>query len=253
MGETGPCGPCSEVHIDRGPDACDHRADPAHRCGVNAGCARFIEIWNVVFIQYNRDEAGKLTELPAKHVDTGMGPEREASVLHGAHTNHDCDLVRGIISRLEKHSARRSRPPAADDDASLGLADHARALPREVAFRLYDTYGFPLDLTEDILAAEGLVADRAGFERAMEAQRQRARGAKRFADAEAAPEMIAPPAGLGTRFVGDRVVEWESEVLALVAAGRETRGPLGAGAEVDVVTAETPFYAESGGQVGDRG
>src|SRR5207244_6939562 len=137
----------------------------------------------------------------------------------------------------------------------VGRAGRAgdRTLSGEVAFRLYDTYGFPLDLTEDILAAEGLVADREGFERAMEAQRQRARGAKRFADAEAAPEMIVRPEGLGTRFVGDRVVEWESEVLALVADGRETRGPLGAGAEVDVVTAETPFYAESGGQVGDRG
>ena len=355
MGETGPCGPCSEVHIDRGPDACDHRADPAHRCGVNAGCARFIEIWNLVFIQYNRDEAGKLTELPAKHVDTGMGLERVASLLQGVPTNYDCDLLRGIISRMEKLSGRRYGRSAADDVSLRVIADHGRAvtflitdgvlpsnegrgyvlrrllrraarhgkllaldrpflhevvaavvhtmgraypevverqgrivevvrdeeerfaatldrglalleseverarragdrtLSGEVAFRLYDTYGFPLDLTEDILAAEGLVADRAGFERAMEAQRQRARGAKRFADAEAAPEMIARPAGLGTRFVGDRVVEWESEVLALVAAGRETRGPLGAGAEVDVVTAETPFYAESGGQVGDRG
>src|SRR5438477_579490 len=128
-----------------------------------------------------------------------------------------------------------------------------RTLAGEVAFRLYDTYGFPLDLTEDILAAESVVVDRAGFERAMEAQRERARGAKRFTDAEAAPGIVARPAALGTRFVGDRVAEWESEVLALVAEGRETRGPLGAGAEVDVVTAETPFYAESGGQVGDRG
>src|SRR5947199_353944 len=301
MGETGPCGPCSEVHIDRGRDACDHRADPAHRCGVNAGCARFIEIWNLVFIQYNRDEAGKLTELPAKHVDTGMGLERVASLLQGVSTNYDCDLLRGIISRMEKLSGRRYGRSAADDVSLRVIADHGRAvtflitdgvlpsnegrgyvlrrllgraarhgkllaldrpflhevvaavvhtmgraypevverqgrivevvrdeeerfaatldrglalleseverarragdrtLSGEVAFRLYDTYGFPLDLTEDILAAEGLVADRAGFERAMEAQRQRARGAKRFADAEAAPEMIAPPAGLGMR------------------------------------------------------
>ena len=355
MGETGPCGPCSEIHIDRGPGTCDRGADPAHRCGVNVGCARFIEIWNLVFIQYNRDEARKLTELPAKHVDTGMGLERVASLLQGVATNYDCDLLRSIISRAEKLSGKRYGRSAEDDVSLRVIADHGRAvtflvadgvlpsndgrgyvlrrllrraarhgkllglsrpflhevvgtvvdtmgraypevvehqrrtmevvreeeerfaatldrglallesevarvrqagertLAGEVAFRLYDTYGFPLDLTEDILAAEGVVVDRAGFERAMAAQRERARGAKRFTDAEAAPEIVARPAALGTRFVGDRVAEWESEVLALVAEGRETRGPLGAGAEVDVVTAETPFYAESGGQVGDRG
>jgi alanyl-tRNA synthetase len=128
----------------------------------------------------------------------------------------------------------------------------ARVLPGDVAFRLYDTYGFPLDLTEDILAGEGLDVDRAGFDREMEAQRARARGAQRFVDAEAAPGS-AVGGGLSTRFVGDHVAEWESEVLALLAEGTETRGPARAGATVDVVTAETPFYAESGGQVGDRG
>ena len=82
MGETGPCGPCSEIHIDRGPEACDRQGTP-HRCEVNGDCARYIEIWNLVFIQYNRDAAGALAELPAKHVDTGMGFERIAAVLQG--------------------------------------------------------------------------------------------------------------------------------------------------------------------------
>ena len=355
MGETGPCGPCSEIHIDRGPDACDRRTDPAHRCGVNAGCARFIEIWNLVFIQYNRDEAGKLTELPAKHVDTGMGLERVASLLQGVRTNYDCDLLRGIIARVEKLSGKRYGRSTEDDVSLRVIADHGRAvtfliadgvlpsnegrgyvlrrllrraarhgkllglsrpflhevvdavvhtmgraypelverqgriveavrdeeerfaatldrglallaseierarragqtvLPGDVAFRLYDTYGFPLDLTEDILAGEGLGVDRSGFDRAMEKQRERARGGQRFVDAGAAPEVLARSDDLTTRFLGDRVVESESDVLALLVGGRETRGPVGTGAEVDVVTAETPFYAESGGQVGDRG
>jgi alanyl-tRNA synthetase len=125
-------------------------------------------------------------------------------------------------------------------------------LPGEVAFKLYDTYGFPLDLTEDILRGENLDVDHEGFELAMEEQRARARGAQRFTDAERAPEVVAR-GDIKTRFVGDRVTEWESEVLALLQEGKSTRGPVGAESEVEVVTAETPFYAESGGQVGDRG
>ncbi|MGH7893119.1 MAG: alanine--tRNA ligase, partial [Candidatus Binatia bacterium] len=128
----------------------------------------------------------------------------------------------------------------------------ATTLSGEVAFKLYDTFGFPLDLTEDILAGEGLVVDKAAFEHAMGEQRERARGAQKFADATAAPELT----GLGergSRFAGDHVATVESEVLALVCDGKETPGPVREGAHVDVVTAETPFYAESGGQVGDRG
>src|SRR5437867_8273233 len=340
MGETGPCGPCSEIHIDRGPAACDRRADKTHRCAVNAGCARYIELWNLVFIQQNRDAEGRLSNLPARHVDTGMGFERICTVLQGVGDNYAIDVLRAVVHSAERLSGKRYGAALRDDVSLRVIADHGRAvtfliadgvlpsnegrgyvlrrllrraarhgkllalerpflhevvaavvrtmgraypevverqgrivevvrdeeerfaatldrglalleseverarragqrtLSGEVAFRLYDTYGFPLDLTEDILAGEGPVADREGFERAMEAQRQRARGAKRFADAEAAPELIAPPAGLGTRFVGDRVVEWESEVLALVAAGREARGPLGARAQSDGGTAE---------------
>ncbi|HJQ83348.1 MAG TPA: alanine--tRNA ligase [Candidatus Binatia bacterium] len=354
MGETGPCGPCSEIHIDRGADACDRQDDPTHRCGVNAGCARYIELWNLVFIQYNRDDAGKLTELPAKHVDTGMGFERICTVLQGVRDNYRVDVLRAIVAHAERIAKKRYGENERDDVSLRVIADHARAvtfliadgvvpsnegrgyvlrrllrraarhgkllgidrpflhdvvgavvgamgraypeivaqqrriaetvrgeeerfaatldrglallageierarssgarvLPGDVAFRLYDTYGFPLDLTEDILAGEGFTVDRPGFEREMEAQRTRARGAQRFVDATAAPEVTAG-GDLATRFVGERAVEWESEVLALLADGKETRGPVPAGTTVDVVTAETPFYAESGGQVGDRG
>src|SRR5207245_4013735 len=124
------------------------------------------------------------------------------------------DVVRGEEERFAT-TLDRGLALLAEEIARAGEAG-ARTLSGETAFRLYDTYGFPLDLTEDILAAEGVLVDRAGFERAMEAQRERARGAKRFTDAEAAPEIVARPAALGTRFVGDRVAEWESEVLALV-------------------------------------
>ncbi len=354
MGETGPCGPCSEIHIDRGPAACDRRADETHRCAVNGGCARYIELWNLVFIQHNRDAEGKLSDLPARHVDTGMGFERICTVLQGVGDNYAIDLLRTVVEAGERLSGKRYGATERDDVSLRVIADHGRAvtflvadhilpsnegrgyvlrrllrraarhgkllglerpflhevvgavvqamgraypevaqqhrriaevvkgeeerfsatldrglallssevekaraakarvLSGEVAFRLYDTYGFPLDLTEDIVAGEGLAVDKDGFERAMEAQRARGRGAQRFADAEAAPEMIAGGA-LASRFVGDRIVEWESEVLALLVDGQATRGPVRAGTAVDVVTAETPFYAESGGQVGDRG
>src|SRR5262245_27835859 len=353
MADTGPCGPCTEIHIDRGPEACDHKGR-SHRCQVNGDCARYIEIWNLVFIQNNRDASGALSELPAKHVDTGMGFERITAVIQNVPSNYDIDVFQTIIKRAERLSGKRYRASEKDDVSLRVIADHARAvtflvadgvlpsnegrgyvlrrllrraarhgkllgmdrpflhevvdgvveamggpfpeivthqtriketvlaeeerfaqtldrglallaaeiestrnrrgttLAGDVAFRLYDTYGFPLDLTEDILAGEGLVVDKDAFERAMNEQRERARGAQKFVDAGGGPE-LAGLAERTSRFVGDRIVEWESEVLALLADGAETRGPVRAGAHVDVVTAETPFYAESGGQVGDRG
>jgi alanyl-tRNA synthetase len=353
MADTGPCGPCTEIHIDRGPAACDHQGR-AHRCAVNGDCARYMEIWNLVFIQNNRDASGALSELPAKHVDTGMGFERIAAVIQNVDSNYDIDLFQTIIRSAETLSGKRYRVHEKDDVSLRVIADHSRAvtflvadgvlpsnegrgyvlrrllrraarhgkllgmdrpflhqvvdavvaamggafpeivehharikeavqgeeerfaqtldrglalleaeivaakrrrtatLAGDVAFKLYDTYGFPLDLTEDILAGEGFVVDTEGFERAMGEQRERARGAQKFQDASAGPELT----GLGTRvprFVGDRVATCESEVLALVVDGAETRGPARTGARVDVITAETPFYAESGGQVGDHG
>lgn len=356
MGEVGPCGPCSEIHIDRGAELCDRRHVPGHQCGVNAGCARFIELWNLVFIQFNRDERGELQELSAKHVDTGMGLERITAVLQGVPSNYDTDLFRPLIAFIERESGRRYGERDADDVAFRVLADHSRAisflvcdgvrpgnegrsyvlrrvlrraarharhlgftepflwrltgpvievlggaypeivprreeieevvrleeerfaetldkglslldeerarlrakgervLPGEVAFRLYDTYGFPLDMTQDILRAEGIEVDVAGFEACMAEQRRRARSARK-GSAEAVElnvDAFATDLRIASRFLGDFLYEAESQVLALHSEGEE-RTEAREGDHVHVVTAETPFYPEGGGQVGDRG
>jgi alanyl-tRNA synthetase len=351
MGDTGPCGPCSEVHYDRGPAACDRSGVP-HVCRVNGECARFIEIWNLVFIQHHRDAAGVLSDLPSKHVDTGMGFERICAVLQGVSGNYDIDVFREIIGTAAGLAGVRYGATPATDVSLRVIADHARAvtfliadgvlpsnesrgyvlrrllrraarhgkllglagpflhevvggvvramgeaypelvadharlaevvrteeerfaatldrglalleeeiaaakargervLPGEAAFRLYDTFGFPLDLTEDILKADAFTVDRTGFERAMDAQRTRARGAQRFV--AAAADLGGVP-DVETRFVGDRLAECESEILGLLVDGAPATGRAGADARVVIVTPETPFYAEGGGQVGDRG
>jgi alanyl-tRNA synthetase len=354
MGDTGPCGPCSEIHFDRGPGTCDKQRLADHDCDVNAGCARYIELWNLVFIQYNREADQSLTPLTSKHVDTGMGFERVCSVLQGVPSNYDIDLFQGIIQSIATIAGKTYRQQDTDDISMRVIADHTRAvallitdqvlpsnegrgyvlrrllrraarhgkllgidgaflyrvmdavvaamrtpfpeiaaaLPRirevvqgeedrfaqtidrglallndeiaaargagqtvldgEVAFKLYDTFGFPLDLTEDILRGETFTVDHAGFDRAMSAQRDRGRGAQKFTDVSGAPELVID-AGIRSVFIGDRQARGESIILALIENGATTRGPLRAGAVVDVVTAETPFYAESGGQVGDQG
>jgi alanyl-tRNA synthetase len=358
MGDVGPCGPCSEIHIDRGPEACDRRQVANHTCGVNAGCARFVELWNLVFIQYNRTDRGELEELAAKHVDTGAGLERLTAVLQNVPSNYDTDLFRTVITFVASHARKRYGENADDDLSFRVIADHVRALtflvadgvqpsndgrgyvlrrvlrraarhakqlgfgepflwrvteavietmgaaypeivtrrahieqvlrveeerfgetldkglalleqetaalrttgktvlPGTVAFRLYDTYGFPLDMTQDILRADGLSIDTAGFDACMEEQRQRARDARKagllHAEGGLVADALALHGGVRSTFLGDRVYEAESRVLAVHRHG-EDRGEVAAGDEVLVVTAETPFYAESGGQVGDRG
>jgi alanyl-tRNA synthetase len=354
MGETGPCGPCSEIHIDRGPAACDGAPHRGTACGVNVdGCARFIELGNLVFIQYNRDAAGVLTPLPMKHVDTGTGLERVASVLQSFETgrllgNYDIDVFQTIVREIERAAAQigdRARyGQRFETDVSFrAIADHARAmcflvaeglipgntdreyvlrriirraarhgrylgikmpflaqieqgviaamggaypelkeherkigevvtaeeerfgetldrglelieaekarlegkrhraLPGEVAFKLYDTYGFPLDLTQDVLRDEDIEVDVAGFERLMAEQRERARSARK-------EDVIAPELKLGgataSRFVGYDRYQSDSEVLA---------SHVGADGKAEIVVAETPFYPEGGGQIGDRG
>ncbi|HEX7342774.1 MAG TPA: alanine--tRNA ligase, partial [bacterium] len=133
MGETGPCGPCSEIHIDRGPGNCSLENTRGRACGVNAsGCGRFIELWNLVFIQYNRDESGKLTELPAKHVDTGAGFERLCAVLQNAPSNYETDLFMPLIRRIEEVT----KTPYDRGDSGVGhrvVADHLRALAFSIA------------------------------------------------------------------------------------------------------------------------
>jgi alanyl-tRNA synthetase len=353
MGETGPCGPNSEIDIDRGPAACDGNAHRGVPCAVNVdGCSRFIELANLVFIQYNRDATGALTPLPMKHVDTGTGLERVAAVMQTFETgrllgNYDIDLFQTIMRRIEDAArsyglGARYGGSAESDISFRAIADHARTmtflvaeginpgntdreyvlrriirraarhgrylgihrpflagvnqgvieamgdaypeirehaqriaevitqeetrfgetldrglelidqerarlrqsgghtLPGEVAFKLYDTYGFPLDLTEDVLRSDGIDVDVAQFNRLMEEQRERARSARR--DEALAPEIQLGPA-VASRFVGYHEYEARSEVLALG----------GEGGSVAVVVAETPFYPEGGGQVGDRG
>lgn len=358
MGETGPCGPCSEIHIDRGPQACPDRDAPGHSCTVNGGCPRYIELWNLVFIQYNRNTAQSLETLPETHVDTGMGLERIVSVLQGVPGNYDSDLLRDIIRFTEELGAARYADDAALDISFRVIADHARAaafaiadgvvptnegrgyvlrrimrralrhgrllgfdgpffaqvadsvvellgnaypelvdrrdylaeiirteetrfadtldkglvlieeeivdlrrrgattLPGETAFRLYDTYGLPLELTEDVLSSEGLGVEHEGFQKAMEDQRDRARVGLQAQVSIGAGDVQAALSSSGAdtvKFVGDRQPEHDSEVLAVLADGKLVSDAVREGEIVDVITAETPFYGESGGQVGDTG
>ena len=349
MGDVGPCGPCSEIHIDRGEGTCDQQHVAGHVCAVNVGCARYMELWNLVFIQYNRREDGSLEELSAKHVDTGAGLERIASVMQGVASNYDTDLFRTLISFTEKAAGRKYGENEDDDLAFRVIADHSRAitflvadgvqpsnegrgyvlrrvlrraarharqlgfqepilcrvsgavvdsmgpaypeivpqrqhladviraeeerfaetldkglqlldqerdalrrqsssvLPGDIAFKLYDTYGFPLDMTQDILREQGITVDEAGFHTSMEKQRQRGRDARR-SGAEVANNL----GDYHSRFVGDRIYEWQAPVSTLLVDGEE-RDEAREGDEVQVIVPETPFYGESGGQVGDHG
>ena len=355
MAETGPCGPNSEISVDRGEGACvPEKNHPGQKCFVNVdGCERFIELGNLVFIQYNRDASGKLTPLPKKHVDTGTGLERTAAALQSLEAgkilgNYDIDLFQTIIKRIEIAAKElgNGRPYGKDHESDVSyraIADHARAmtfliaegitpgntdreyvlrriirraarhgrylgihrpflamahagvveamgaaypeiktgaskiadvitqeesrfgetldrglelidaelarikksgghtLPGAIAFKLYDTYGFPLDLTEDVVRNHAIDVDVAGFSRLMDEQKERGRAARK--DETAAPE-ISLGAGTASRFVGYHTYEGESEVLA--SGGKD-------GDRIAVVVAETPFYPEGGGQVGDRG
>ncbi|HEX7231166.1 MAG TPA: alanine--tRNA ligase [Candidatus Binatia bacterium] len=354
MGETGPCGPCSEIHLDRGPEACDMRGTPGHECRVNGDCARYIELWNLVFIQYNRTETRELEELPSKHVDTGMGLERITAVLQNVLSNYDIDYMRALTATTERIAGKKYGADPAADISFRVIDDHARAvsfliadgvmpsnegrgyvlrrllrraarhgrllglkdpflhevaktvsavmgdaypelraeeqrirevirmeeerfgetlerglvlleevmaqlkrekkktLPGEIAFRLYDTYGFPLDLTEDILRAENIAVDQAGFEQLMEEQRNRGRESKLFNVVLPAALQATPTLTQNSHFIGYDQLQAESSVLAIYGSNGGQHEAV-EGDEIDLLTAETPFYGESGGQVGDRG
>jgi len=353
MGDTGPCGPCSEIIIDRGEEfRCQ-----APECGIGkCDCDRWLELWNLVFMQYNRDAGGNLTPLPKPSIDTGMGLERITSVLQGKSSNFDTDLLRPIIDFMEGLSGRPYYPDERGFPFRV-IADHARActfliadhvlpgnegrgyvlrriLRRAVrfgkvlgidrpflyqvvpvvvsimgqaypevaeqqdyvmrvirteeerfhetlnagmrmvgelierlkeegrgqisgweAFVLYDTYGFPLDLTEDIAEETGLTVDREGFQEAMEQQRRRAREARQQAGAW---EGLAAAVATHTRdleptgFVGYESKESRAEVLGLFVEG-EPAPMAREGEQVQLLLDVTPFYAESGGQVADTG
>ena len=349
MGETGPCGPCSEIHLDRGPAACDKQGVAGHECRVNGDCARYIELWNLVFIQYNRKEDRTLEELPSKHVDTGMGMERITAVLQKVLSNYDIDYMRDLTATTERLTGKKYGADRLADISFRVIDDHARAvsfliadgvmpsnegrgyvlrrllrraarhgrliglrepflhevvqtvarvmgdayselrneeqrirdvirieeerfgetlekglvlledataklkaenkktLSGDVAFRLYDTYGFPLDLTEDILSGENMTVDQDGFQKLMEEQRTRGREARETVSMESNIQLDH-----SVCFTGYDNLEGESSVLAIYGNGGGKAEAV-EGEEIDLLTAETPFYGESGGQVGDRG
>jgi alanyl-tRNA synthetase len=347
MGDDGPCGPCSEIFYDHGPDIW---GGPPGSPDENGD--RFIEIWNLVFMQFEQT-AGEITgNLPRPSIDTGMGLERIAAVMQGEHDNYDIDTFRALIAasesltgvkaegenrashrviadhlrsssflladgvlpsnegrgyvlrRIMRRAMRhahllgakdplihrlvpslitemgaaypelgRARPLIEEvlereetrfrqtlanglkllDEATIGLGEGA-ALPGETAFRLYDTFGFPYDLTEDALRVRGIAVDRAGFDAAMAQQKAAARAAWKGSGQTADGEVwfdLAERLG-ATEFTGYTATTGEAQVVALLRDGREVTEAQ-AGDAVTVLTNQTPFYGESGGQQGDAG
>ncbi|MFB0505150.1 MAG: alanine--tRNA ligase [Thermodesulfobacteriota bacterium] len=352
MGETGPCGPCSEIVIDQGEGIGCGRSD----CGVACECDRFLELWNLVFMQFNREEDGKMVPLPKPCIDTGMGLERITAVLQGVTSNYDTDLFRDIIALVEEISSRKYGNDKVTDISIRVIADHVRAaafligdgvlpdkagrgyvlrrimrrairhgrtlgmkgpflgevfgvvaelmqkaypelvehrnyirrvieleetgfsetldrglsllreetaklaqmgkkvLPGNVVFTLYDTYGFPVDLTEDIIQEEGFGIDLDGFEGAMEEQRRKARASWKGTGEEGLKEIYGriSTEGIETEFVGYHELQCTSTVVKIIQGDhfveKAARGDL-----VEIVVGETPFYGETGGQVGDQG
>lgn len=336
MADTGPCGPCSEIFYDHGPDVWGGPPGSAEQDGD-----RYIEIWNLVFMQFNKDENGVLNPLPKPCVDTGMGLERIAAVLQHVHSNYEIDLfqnlikaaaretgctdlannslrviadhiracsflivdgvipgsegrsyvLRRIIRRALRHGHKlgqtkpffyklvqdlvremgQAYPELADaaprvaqvlqqEEERFGetlehgmkileaaLAKDSRNLDGDTAFTLYDTFGFPLDLTADICRERDVTLDEAGFDAAMERQKSTARAAGKFKMAAAVEY-----SGDKTRFVGYDMLAQDGKIVALYVDGSAVQ-EVAAGQQAIVVLDSTPFYAESGGQCGDSG
>lgn len=338
MGDTGPCGPCSEIFYDHGPEV------PGGPPGSpDAEGDRYVEIWNLVFMQFNRTDAGEDETLPRPSVDTGMGLERLAAVLQGVHSNYETDLFRNLIEA----AANVLNLDSTHDKSLRVIADHIRSsaflitdgvtpsnegrgyvlrriirrairhgyqaggkapffhklvaplvaemgdaypelvaaqssveraleqegvrfaetleqglkildqqistltgelIPGDVVFKLYDTFGFPVDLTGDVAREHGLQIDLEGFEREMAEQRERARSASQFVMGRVETVSVDER----TEFSGYRGLNGAGEVIALLKHGEEV-AELSDGEEGAVVLNTTPFYAESGGQIGDRG
>lgn len=338
MGDTGPCGPCTEIYYDHGPEVAGGPPGSSEMDGD-----RYVEIWNVVFMQYNRDPAGNMQPLPKPSVDTGMGLERIAAVLQGVCSNYDTDIfmylkqaisvlkpdldlsqpsvqviadhirsctflladgvipsnegrgyvLRRIIRRAIRHGQKLALPspfmhqlvPAVveimgetypqlqkqkllvqecllqEEEQFIRtlhqglklLQDSMRTcqnhqLSGDVVFKLYDTYGFPVDLTADAAREVGVTLDMAGFDACMQAQRQQSKANGQFQTA-----YLDLPADLGASlFQGYAHVEYTAQVVSLLEDGHVVNG-LSEGQTGIMILAETPFYAESGGQVGDEG
>jgi len=350
MGDTGPCGPCSEILIDQGEEfSCGKKT-----CAPGCECDRYLELWNLVFMQYDRDSSGNMTPLPNPSIDTGMGLERITAVLQGVKSNYETDLLRGVIANVEEISGKTY---GQDEDADVSMrviADHARAvtflisdgvfpsnegrgyvlrrilrravrhakmlgiedpclykittrvkeimqdaypeleeridfvadvvkneeerffetidrglellkveidkhkgekvIPGDVVFKLYDTFGFPVDLTEDIASENGLTLDLKGFEKEMDQQRTQSRQAwKGDVNGELEPlyrEFIS--GGMVVNFTGYDRTKDTGRITALIKDGMLVDSA-GEGDKVELIADQTPFYGESGGQVGDRG
>ncbi|HUN68000.1 MAG TPA: alanine--tRNA ligase, partial [Burkholderiales bacterium] len=350
MGETGPCGPCSEIHYDLGLEA----AEPGREGEEfpEDGGGRFVEIWNLVFMQFDRDAAGKLSPLPRPSIDTGLGLERVAAILQGKLSNYDCDLLLPIVEAAGLIFGKPYGSGPRSDTVLRICADHARAaaflihdgvvpsnegrgyvlrkimrralrnarmigvqemflykltgfvaelmkpaypelmesvqrvarivkdeeqrytstfqvaermfhdeaksaaggvLPGAAAFKLYDTYGMALDEQEEMARELGLRIDGAGFEEAMERQRERARASWKGGEkAQIQPVYQELSDRLKTRFIGYDTLRSEATLEALILNGQAVE-ELAEGVQAEAVIDPTPFYAESGGQVGDVG
>ena len=352
MGDTGPCGPCSEILIDQGVEiGCGKPT-----CKVGCECDRFLELWNLVFMQYNRDAQGEQSPLPKPCIDTGMGLERIAAVVQGVSSNYEIDLFQPLIHQIENICHIKYGSSRLTDTSIQVIVDHMRAItflisdgvlpsnegrgyvlrriirratrhgkklklnepflyksckvvtqvmkdaypelidsqeyvakvmqgeeerfaetldnglrilgdevehlkeqgvkqiPGELAFKLYDTYGFPLDLTADIVREDGFTIDEVGFKHAMEAQRKRARESWKGSGEEETDDVYKQLSFSGKKssFVGYEQIAATSSVLALIKEGREV-ATAAEGDELMILTEQTPFYGESGGQIGDAG
>lgn len=349
-GPVGPCGPCSEILVDLGPQ----QSCGAHDCGVECECGRYLEVWNLVFTEFNREEGGKLSKLPRRNIDTGMGLERIASVVQGVPNNFETDLIFPLIEEAVRASGISYGADPNSDVALKVIADHARAvafliadgvhpsnegrgyvlrrilrravrfgrllgiregfinkltektialygdpyrelkersshiqrivsleeerfgetleqglqilqehlekfertgeknLPGRVAFRLYDTFGFPLELTQEILAERGMNVDLDGFQASMEKQRARARAARIETVPVDSFSVCTAYHGDKTKFMGYGTLSARSRIIALIDGASE-KDQVEEGKQVQVVLDQTPFYPEGGGQVGDQG
>jgi alanyl-tRNA synthetase len=361
MGDTGPCGPCSEIHFDQGTTLpCPEEAAGRSCLGVECECDRWLEVWNLVFMQYDRDSEGRLNPLPAPCVDTGMGLERITAVVQGKLSNYDTDLFTPLLAAVAASTGRPYGHNPEDDVSLRVIADHLRAttfliadgvmpgnegrgyvlrkimrrgmlhgrklgkeepflagltsavvermkgaypelvtqaksvaqvvrveeerfevllknavptaerafvlwsqktsnslavppFPGEEAFRLYDTFGLPLDLVEDLAQARGLKVERAGFEKALAQQQERARQASRMDAVKGDPVYMSLLEQGKTDFLGyESFAVQDARILAVLKGGKIVRR-LDPGETGEIVLDRTPFYGMSGGQVGDRG
>ena len=345
MGDTGPCGPCSEIFYDQGPSVQGGPPGTPEEDGD-----RFLEFWNLVFMQYEQLAAGEREDLPKPSIDTGMGLERIAAILQGVHSNYDTDLFKRLIGvsaeltstqpvgpshkviadhlracsflladgvmpsnegrgyvlrRIMRRGMRHAHLLGAKDplmyrlvptlvaemgqafpelgraepliteilkleetrfretlERGLRLLDEATfdlneggCLEGETAFKLYDTYGFPLDLTQDALRERGMTVDTDGFNAAMERQKAEARASWKGSGQQAEERVWFElrEAHGATEFLGYELESAEGQIVAIVVDGKPTERVEAGDAEICVITNQTPFYGESGGQIGDRG